>query len=128
MVQKGGDHLGRRNRNRRRNDASSIGDRLPDPNWNHPVANGVILFQHRHRFRRIVAFPCYPDIHMDFSQQRRVVLYGTSFVSDSQGATGGRPIYAGHDTLISVYPCRGHIYDFVLSLSWPLSFRTSETG
>ncbi len=66
MVQKGGDHLGRRNRNRRRNDASSIGDRLPDPNWNHPVANGVILFQHRHRFRRIVAFPCYPDIHMAF--------------------------------------------------------------
>ena len=118
----------RRDRSRRRGDASDIGDRLPDPNWNHPVANGVILFQHRHRFRRIVAFPCYPDIHMDFSQQRRVVLYDTSFVSDSQGANGGRPIYAGHDTLLAVYPHRGRIYDFIFSLSRPLSFRTFAAG
>ena len=65
MVRKGRDHLGQRNR--RRDDAPGIGDRLPHPDWNHPVANDVILFQCRHHSRQIVDFPCHADIHMVFS-------------------------------------------------------------
>ena len=44
VVRKGRNHLGRRNRNRRRGDAPGTGDRLPHPDWNHSASNGVILF------------------------------------------------------------------------------------
>ena len=73
-------------------------------------------------------FPSHPDMHMAFPQQRRVVLYGTSFVGGSQRKTVGQPIHASDDTLFSVHPYRGHMYDFILSLSRPLPFRAFETG
>ena len=57
-----------RNRNWRRGDAPGIGDHLPHPDWNHPVANGVIPLQHRHHFRRIMTFFRHPDVNMAFSQ------------------------------------------------------------
>ena len=70
----------------------------------------------------------HPDIHLALSQQRRVILYGASFVSRSQGAGIDQPVYAGYDTLFSVRPDCGHVYDFIFSLSRPLSFRTFEAG
>ena len=70
----------------------------------------------------------HPDIHLALSQQRRVILYGASFVGRSQGETVGQPIHASDDTLFSVHPDCGHVYDFIFSLSRPLSFRTFEAG
>ena len=125
---KGRNQLGRRNRSRRRGDAPGTGNRLPHPDWDHPASNGVILFQCRYHSGWIVVFPSHPDMHMAFSQQRHVVLYGTSFGSSSRKKTVGQPIHASDDTLFSVHPYRGHIYDFILSLSRPLPFRAFETG
>ena len=75
-----------------------------------------------------MAFFLHPDIHMAFSQQRRSVLYGTSFGGSSRKKTVGQPIHASDDTLFSVHLYRKYIYDFILSLSRSLPFRAFETG
>lgn len=87
----------------------------------YPILTGIILLQMTLSFFSAGTIPgklwisLVMQIFIWFFQQRRVVLYGPFFVSGSQRASVGRPIYEGHDTLFSIYPRRRYIYDFVLS-------------